>query len=38
MKLKDVYDEYIEYIQGLTEEEWLDLTKDAEKHTSDEED
>lgn len=38
MKLKEVYDEYVQYIQGLTEEEWLDLIKDAEKHTSDEED
>ena len=38
MQLKEVYDEYVQYIRGLTDEEWLDLTKDAEKHSSDEED
>lgn len=38
MQLKEVYDEYIQYIRDLTDEEWLDLTKDAEKHTSGEED
>ena len=38
MQLKEVYDEYVQYIRGLTEDEWSDLSKGAEKHTSDEED
>ncbi len=35
MKLSSIYDEYINIIENMTDEEWKDITIGAEKHTKD---
>lgn len=36
LKLKDIYDEYIAFIETLSDNEWKQIIKEAEEHSKDE--
>ena len=35
--LKEIYDEYIQFIKSLSDEEWNEIILKAQEHTKDEE-